>query len=61
MKDQLIQVNWRATPEVKQFLEDEAERSGRPAQWLINHSVDMWRRRLLRERERRLAAAKQKK
>lgn len=49
------QILWRCDPDMKAWLTEESERSGRSVTWLIQHAVGMWRRRLERQRHGRVS------
>lgn len=51
--DDRVQLLLRLDSQNAEWLDKESEASGRSKGWLINHALDMWRRRLQRDRERR--------
>ena len=53
MSDDLIQINYRTTREIKDWLDNEAKQSGRSVQFMLNQAVMQWHRRLERDRRRR--------
>lgn len=48
---------FRTDGTTKQWLADESAASGRSVTFLVQHAVDMWRRRLIRERQTRAKKA----
>jgi hypothetical protein len=55
-----VQVMWRADPELRDWLQQESDDSGRSVQWLITHAVELWRKRLLRNRSSAVSKAGKK-
>lgn len=45
-KTDRVKVLHTMTPELKQWLETEAEESGRSVSWLIENAVKQWQRRI---------------
>ena len=50
---QRVKVLHTITEEAKVWLEAESQSSGRSVSWLIEHAVDMWRKRLEGQRKQR--------
>jgi hypothetical protein len=53
MSDDKSQILWRCDPEIKQWLQTESDASGRSVTWLIEHAVNLWKKRLMRDRDAR--------
>lgn len=48
-----VKVLHTMTEDTKTWLESESQSSGRSVSWLIEHAVEMWRKRLTVERSKR--------